>query len=382
MKFKPLLVLILLISSPFQLLFGQFTAKQIAIDGLNRTYHIHVPANYSASSPASVVVWLHGMGTINISDVQRLYGANQFVPISDTANFILLVPVAENFALLNMRAWNSQAGVLGISPNADINDFGFIDAMLDEVIDEYAVNQNRMYVCGFSMGGFMTQRFALQHNQRFAAYASVSGTIGANVTSQEPNRPIRLAHFHGTNDATVDYTNNTFGMGAEAMLAFWLSNNQCDTTPIHTYTYETMDPQNNDTISVDYYVYGGGSGQIEFHKENGAPHVWLEDNAKRIWLFFNQFEGVLGIEETTDSEANQAILFPNPTSGKVTLQSKENIEGYLRITDITGRTLFTQRLKGQSFSIDLQTLGLSPGLYFINHTDAQRGSHTQKVILR
>lgn len=70
--------------------------------------------------------------------------------------------------------------------------------MLDETIYDFSVNQDGIFVCGFSMGGFMTQRLALEYNARYKAFASVSGTIGANISesAKNPGKAIHLAHFH------------------------------------------------------------------------------------------------------------------------------------------------------------------------------------------
>ncbi|HTO16045.1 MAG TPA: T9SS type A sorting domain-containing protein [Edaphocola sp.] len=379
MKLRSLILLLLSISQ-FSFVYAQFDTKVINHDGLNRTYYIHVPANYNASNPAAVVVWLHGMGNISVAEVKNQYPAHQFVPIADTANFIILVPVAEDFPLLNMRAWNSQAGMLGISPNTDVDDFGYIDAMLDEVIDSLSINQNKIFICGFSMGGFMTQRFALQHNNRFAAYASVGGTIGGNVLSMTPGRPIRIAHFHGTQDATVGYVNNTFGMGAEEMLNFWIDNNACDTSPSLQLTYTDNDPTNMSSILVDYSSYLNANADVEFHKLNGATHTWPVQTSQKIWDFFSKYEGVVSIKKNNPNK-DLIKVYPNPATNFITIQLPNKINSQILISDIQGRILFSKQLNAIESRIDIKEIGLRPGIYFIQII---YGSNTvfKKIIIK
>lgn len=370
MKLRILFTLALSLTIASQL-FAQFDTHVINHGGLDRTYYSYVPDNYDPSIPASVVVYLHGMGDISVADVQNLYDPHQFLPIADTANFILLVPVAEVFNMLvvTMRAWNSQAGVdiplVGsISPNADVDDFGFIDAMLDETIANYSVNEGKMYVCGFSMGGFMTERFALQHNHRFAAFASVGGTIGANIESTEPGRPIRLAHFHGTADGTVGFTNNTFGWDAEETRDFWIEHNNCDEEPIETGTY-TDYTSGGAPIEVDYYAYSNGDADVEFHVLNDAEHVWLQKNSTYIWKFFNQYEGVLSVDKEELSKGNVSI-YPNPVENLVNISLTDvNInEAYqIQVVDMNGKVI--EQTKSSNLLTQVNLESINSGVYFV-----------------
>lgn len=357
---------------------AQFDTFTIDHDGLTRTYYKYVSANYNSDNPASVVVWLHGMGDISVAEVQNQYPAHQFIPIADTANFIILVPVSENYALLNMRAWNSQAGIFGISPNTNVDDFGFIDAMLDETIAANAVNEDRLFICGFSMGAFMTQRFALQHNSRFAAYASVGGTIGGNITSTTPNKPIRLAHFHGTEDGTVGYENNTFGMGAEQMRDFWLENNNCDFTPVYESQYTDTDPSTNTSLTVDYYVFSNGEADIEFHKQNGAGHIWPKNTSTEIWKFFSKHEGVLRIDDQ-ELTADLIAVYPNPTQGDITIEYPFNENYQLDVVDAQGRFVYSKACTDSNVNISLGTL--NKGMYFVKITNST-SSIAKKVMLK
>lgn len=357
---------------------AQFETLTIEHDGLNRTYYKYVSANYNANTPASVVVWLHGMGDISVAEVQNQYPAHQFIPIADTANFIILVPVAENYALLNMRAWNSLGGIFGISPNTNVDDFGYIDAMLDEVITTNSVNEDKLFLCGFSMGGFMTQRFALQHNNRFAAYASVGGTIGSNMPEgTTPGKPIRLAHFHGTEDGTVGYETNTFGQGAEEMRDFWLGNNNCDFTPVHQSQYTDTDPSTNTPLTVDYYVFLGGDADIEFHKQNGAGHIWPKNTSKEIWKFFSKHQGVLEIEEKKLSAALVSI-YPNPTNGDFTIEYPFTEKYQVNVIDAQGRVVWAKESKDSYTTVSLNKF--NKGMYFIIIKN-ENSSVTKKVVL-
>lgn len=88
-------------------------------------------------------------------------------------------------------------------------------------------------------------------------------------------------------------------------------------------------------------------------------------------------------DEETDSfvsQVNNIDLFPNPTSGLVSVNIPSfNNDGILRVTTLTGKELLSKKITGdQNFELDLHDQ--EPGMYFI-----QVKTHTQswqKVVLR
>jgi polyhydroxybutyrate depolymerase len=115
--------------------------------------------------------------------------------IAYTANFILIVPDTCADPLAG-NAWNSGAGTSGYFPHSTIIYKGFINALVDTDVSNYSINSNKVYLCGFSMGGFMTERMACESNGKFAAFASAGGTIRNGITTCNPTRAIPLAHFY------------------------------------------------------------------------------------------------------------------------------------------------------------------------------------------
>src|SRR5436305_8931918 len=74
--------------------------------------------------------------------------------------------------------------------------------VLDEVECQYAVDSERIYVTGLSMGGFGTWSLAMAYPQRFAALSPISGP------AEKLNRLNTISHlpiwaFHGDQDTIV-----------------------------------------------------------------------------------------------------------------------------------------------------------------------------------
>ena len=256
--------------------------------------------------------------------------------MADTAGFITVYPEALVDALTSSTAWNSGAGVAGFSLNPNVDDVGFINALIDTVSTHYNIDQNRIYATGFSMGGFMSNRLACDLNNRIAAIASVAGTIGG-VLNCTPGTEIPVCHFHGTSDGTVGYgmpegaTDNTFGSNVSDWISFWTNNNGCGSMVLEGQFPNTF----SDGYTIDYVEYGGctNDNRVVHYKVNGAEHVWLPDNSNgtdilygfEIWKFFlglspDNLSGV-GI---ADREIESVGIYPNPTSRNLQLENLDS----------------------------------------------------------
>ena len=171
---------ILLFAVVFCFIVNAQTTKTILWDNLERQYLEYVPSSYNAGTPAPVLFVFHGLG----DDMDNAFVSFGFKAIADEHGWILIVPQAADFTFQNMPipAWNSgislSYGNYNIIVSEGIDDSGMMMAILDDLIGNYNVDQNNVFCTGFSMGGFMTNRMAMEHGDRINAIASVSGTIG------------------------------------------------------------------------------------------------------------------------------------------------------------------------------------------------------------
>jgi predicted peptidase len=74
-------------------------------------------------------------------------------------------------------------------------------ALMDEVQSRYAVDGDRVYLTGLSMGGFGTWALACQQPERFAAIAPICGGGDRYRVSRIKNVPAWV--FHGAKDPVV-----------------------------------------------------------------------------------------------------------------------------------------------------------------------------------
>lgn len=353
-----------------------------------REYSIYVPSNYNPQNPASLVLTLHGLGD-NMTNFRNI----GFNTLAETNNIIVVCPQAMSDPIAG-TSWNSGAGFSFYTPNAGVDDVGFISSLIDKVKQDYSINPSRVFACGFSMGGFMTERLALVLNDKIKVFASVAGTFGTAilpVAAGTPGRPVSIAHFHGTSDGTIGYINNNYGSSVDDMINYWKTNNQSVNNPVHTQLPDTA----NDGYTVDHYKYVSSSNNsvIELFKVNNADHIWLTSQndisyTQKIWEFFNQNSSTLSVNETSSSI--DFSMVPNPAEDYIEINFPPNNPDFsstleVVISDFTGRTVLSQnvQLNETKYRLNLKANGLKSGNYLVSlKTKTGMNSLNKKLIVK
>ena len=348
--------------------FAQLTTESWDFDGLNREYRQYVPSIYDGSEPVPLIISLHGLGD-NMGNFSQV----GFHQVADTANVIVVTPQAILDAVLSgATAWNSGAGLLGISLNGDVEDIGFINALIDTVSEHYNIDQNRVYATGFSMGGFMSNRLACELNDRIAAIASVAGTVGGTLTCT-PGQEVPVCHFHGTADTQVGYgtagggvQDNTFGNNVTDWISFWNNNNGCGTITLEGQFPNTA----GDDRSVEYVEYAGctGGSRVVHYKVNNAEHDWLFTPTNDIFYTVEIWKFFLGLSPTNlvPASINEASIgtigiYPNPATDVLRLENVDADILNISIFSTTGQLVLEQ---GSNVNT-LDVAGLEKGVYQI-----------------
>jgi polyhydroxybutyrate depolymerase len=355
---------------------AQYQTRSLNYDGQTRSYLLHVPNSYDGQTPYALIIALHGLGD-NMNNFKNV----GFHLLADTARFLVAVPQAlVDNALTGQTAWNSGAGAFGISLNPAVDDAGMLTALMDTLQADYTIDATRMYATGFSMGGFMSNRLACERGDRLAAIASVSGTIGGTLNCA-PAYKIPVAHFHGTADQTVAYTNNTYGNDPEELFAFWADANQCAAAV----AVDTLPNLQNDGKQVVRFArrQGAYNTEVEFYQVIGGGHEWLtaaNDIAytREIWRFFRRFQRQVQTSIFPAAAPLSVQLFPNPASDYIQVNVPEKFSGKISILDITGRAVQEEILHGVSHQVGISTL--PEGLYSVRLSNGEESVVTRLLV--
>ncbi|MBI4933294.1 MAG: alpha/beta fold hydrolase [Actinobacteria bacterium] len=166
-------------------------------DGRMRTFHVYVPDSLP-DGPVPLVVALHG-GTGSSRQFERSSG---FDAQADEHGFIVVYPdgVGAGADETQLRTWNA-GGCCGPAVRKDVDDVGFIRALIDVMEDRYSIDPAQVFAVGHSNGGFMSYRLACELSDRIVAVGLQAG--GLMIDTCSPERPVSLLHIHGAEDTNV-----------------------------------------------------------------------------------------------------------------------------------------------------------------------------------
>jgi len=226
------------------------------------------------------VVDLHGLD----SNANQQRGISGMLAVSDTEGFLVAYPDGwEN-------AWNANI----CCGNGDIDDVGFIRAVVAAVAGEAAVDPRRIYVTGLSNGGALSQRLACDAADLFAAAAPMAFPLAYRpATGCQPSRSMPVLTVMGLTDKLVPY-DGEFG-SARGTFDYWREVNGCgDGVP------ELVDERGKGRCEYDTGCTNGvevGLCSVTAQAIPGSPisgHVlYLNPDfvlARVAWDFMSRFE--------------------------------------------------------------------------------------------
>jgi polyhydroxybutyrate depolymerase len=362
---------------PFLLVSQQTIDGSITHDNLEREYILYVPANYTGDEAVPLVFNFHGLGS-NATE-QMFYG--EFRPIADTAGFLVVHP--EGTVYQNQQHWN----VGGFTTGSTVDDVGFTEALLDHLAANYNIDLSRVYSTGMSNGGYMSFLLACQLSDKIAAIASVTGSMTPETFDNcDPQHPTPAMQIHGTTDFVVPYDGSSFSKSIDEVLQYWVDYNNCDPNPS-----VTMVPDVNafDGSTAEHFVYADGDLDVttEHFKVTGGGHTWpgtflplpgtnLDfDASLEIWKFFSRYDlDDLTLPSSSTEQLEQSLsVYPNPTTGSITLESKDAIGERFEVFSPQGQLLRTGVINSSQQLIDFSDL--PPNLYLL-----KSGSMVVKVM--
>ena len=359
---KMKIILTLLFSIPLFLSAQQTLNETLFHDGITREYIVYVPEIYDGNDPAPLMFNFHGF---TMTANQMMNWGGDMRPVADTAGFILVYPQGTNF--LGSPHWNVGSWTAG----STADDLGFTEAMIDTLSNNYNIDLERVYSCGYSNGGYFSFELACQLSNRIAAIGSVCGTMSADTyNSCNPSHPTPVLTIHGTADDIVNYNGgNPINSESIAQVnTYWSTFNNTELSPVVS-NLPDISPSDGSTVELSRYDNGDNCTSVVHYKILGGGHFWPGafgnmdiDASAVIWSFVSKYDingligcGVTSLKETK-MEENTLSVYPNPTKDFVTIETQSDLWEEYRVYSMSGELVLTGTIRSEKLIIDLSNL--------------------------
>jgi len=247
--------------------------QSMSVGGKTRYYIGYIPPSYDPETPLPLIFALHGLNmnnwwAANASDGFKLREASN-------GKALLFYPQGSGDVPKDARQWGD------ISSSWGTGDYGFIDALVKYVEDNYCVDTSRVFVTGFSMGGMMSNGLGCDRAKVFRAIAPVSGwgpdgNFNTPSCKANPSGTMSAMFTHGTSDGTVNFSSG------QASRDFWLKQDGCTTT-----TTMLSNLPSGPAKCVAYQGCKSGLA-VDFCTHSG-DHMVPSNTGTNVWAFFSSF---------------------------------------------------------------------------------------------
>jgi polyhydroxybutyrate depolymerase len=239
-------------------------------DGRVRTYRLYVPTSASSGDRLPLLLALHG----GLGWGAQFEANSGFDGLAEANRFIVVYPDGTNNRPgdTKLLTWN---GGLCCRPAAEqeVDDVGFLRALIDRLEAEQPVDQNRVFVTGHSNGAILGYRLACELSDQVLAIGVQSGVIGVPC---HPSQPVSVFHLHGLADSNIPIDGGR-GSGPSAVefpspreaASGFAALDGCQVGPT-----EQSDSSNADVLSRRWSQCADGS-TVQFVTVTGASHAWM-----------------------------------------------------------------------------------------------------------
>lgn len=248
--------------------------ERIVVDGVERSYYLHVPPGLDTDTAPPLLLALHGGGRGDGRTVAKHVGFNA---LADRHGFVVAYPNGID------GRWNDGRGVTYRGEfEEDIDDVGFIAALIDRLVGRRGVDPDRVYVTGLSNGGMMTLRLGCEIAPRLAAIAAVIASMPRNIVDGcEPAGPLPVLVMNGTEDPLVPweggqvrFLRRTMGevLSTNDTVRFWARHNGCDPTPERR-SLPDRDTDDGSTVTVATWCADRPAREVMLYRIEGGGHT-------------------------------------------------------------------------------------------------------------
>ena len=244
-------------------------------DGNERNYIVHLPPKEKMNDQVPLLFHLHGGGGTAKGTAGLTFG--RFNALADRDGFIVVYPNAIN------KNWNDGRKLENeLAWKENIDDVGFIKAIVNELKQKYNIDSSRIFTTGMSNGGFMSSRLLCDAADIFRGGAILTASLSKDyIPKCDPDKPVAVMVMNGTDDPLVPYEGGqvkvfrkTRGeiVSTDEIVDFWKAENDCTVKQDKVDLPNTAD--DGTTVSKTEYTNCNQQGALVLYSINGGGHTW------------------------------------------------------------------------------------------------------------
>ena len=252
--------------------------------GFTRLWYEYVPRSLAGhDGPVPLVVCMHGRG----GNAETFLDISGMTAVAEERGFIVAFPQASMYqqkpphGLRNVLLWSANRC------EPDMDNVGFIRAMVADISSRRNIDTGRIYCCGQSSGGRMSVELALYASDLFTAAAPWSSVEAPDLSRELTKPDVPLFVMRGELDAAAKRTKDerwpfTTDATYRDFLDYFSNRFALDEQP---WTWSTG--------RYDFFEYRNGRGapMFTFVNVRNMPHGNIPEMSWLTWdLFFSRFE--------------------------------------------------------------------------------------------
>jgi polyhydroxybutyrate depolymerase len=232
--------------------------------GGDRPADLKTPPTLTEGKEYPLVVVLHGFTATGF--VQYAYFNASALVNSDRALVIAPDGIANS---QGQQFWNADPACCDFG-RQNPDDVAYIGGLIDDILADWPIDKNQVYIIGHSNGGYMAYRMACERADVIAGIGSLAGNAATTASMCQPSKPVSVLHMHGTLDDTVPFNGSP---GAVYDVAQWATHDGCGTTRTATVTLD-LDTQVTGSETRGETTSGCPSGvAVDLWTMEGSSHI-------------------------------------------------------------------------------------------------------------
>ena len=257
------------------------TLAELVVNGVRRQYRLSVP-RADAGVALPVLMAFHGGSGRDYPFPQQ----REFEELVEAEGVIAVYPLAE-LVPPNEGEWQLNTS------ESSTQDIAFVEALIDDLSVRYCVDSNRIYATGYSLGSMFTYELACHLNARFAAIASLAGTMPVTPNSCTLVENVSIMHIHGQDDPIIAYDNewewkawDSVGTMRDipSLVRFWSEQYNCQ---------NERETEADSALHIVHDACDEGV-RVEHYRLSGVGHEWPDairgvSTHEVIWNFVSEF---------------------------------------------------------------------------------------------